>query len=159
MISRLGLRVGFVGFSDIGPASFAAGPNRAGTSFASLPAIVAGVRAGRRVSDVVVATFHWGIERSTTENDRQRAFARAALAAGATAVIAAHPHVLQPIRRTGAGNRGLVAYSLGNFVWSSSSGLTSRTGILRVQLSGRGVEGARLLPAVIEGTRPRLLGG
>jgi poly-gamma-glutamate capsule biosynthesis protein CapA/YwtB (metallophosphatase superfamily) len=158
VISRLGLRVGFVGFSDINPAGFVAGPASPGTSFASPAAIAAGVRAARRVSDVVVATFHWGVERSPNENERQRAFARAAFAAGATAVIAAHPHVLQPIRRLGAGRRRLVAYSLGNFVWSASSAASSRTGILRVQLSGRGVEGARLLPARIEGTRPRLLG-
>jgi poly-gamma-glutamate synthesis protein (capsule biosynthesis protein) len=158
VVSRLGLRVGFVGFSDIGPASFAAGPRRPGTSFASPRAIARGVRAARRVADVVIATFHWGVERSTSENARQRSFARAALAAGATAVIAAHPHVLQPIRRTGKGARKLIAYSLGNFVWAAGSGLTSATGILRVKLSGRGVEGAKLLRARIEGTRPRLLG-
>jgi poly-gamma-glutamate synthesis protein (capsule biosynthesis protein) len=157
VVSRLGLRVGFVGFSDIGPASFAAGPGRPGTSFASRQAIAEGVRAAARRSDVVVATFHWGIERSTSENARQREFARVALAAGATAVIAAHPHVLQPIRRAGKGRRKLVAYSLGNFVWAAGSGLTSATGILRVKLSGRGVEGAKLLRARIEGTRPRLL--
>jgi hypothetical protein len=34
-----------------------------------------------------------------------------------------------------------------------------RTGILRVRLSGRGVEGHRLLRARIEGARPRLVGG
>ena len=158
VISRLGLRVGFVGFSDINPAGFVAGPASPGTASASPAAIAAGVRAARRVSDVVVATFHWGVERATTENARQRAFARAALAAGATAVIGAHPHVLQPIRRTGPGRRRLVAYSLGNFVWSAGSAASSSTGILRVQLSGRGVEGHRFLPARIEGTRPRLLG-
>jgi hypothetical protein len=159
VISRLGLRVAFVGFSDIGPTSFAAGPNRPGTSFASPQAIAAGVRAARRRSDIVIASFHWGIERSTSETARQRAFARDALAAGATAVIAGHPHVLQPIRRTGKGRRRLIAYSLGNFVWAASSGLTSATGILRVKLSGHGVEGAKLLRARIEDTRPRLLGG
>jgi poly-gamma-glutamate capsule biosynthesis protein CapA/YwtB (metallophosphatase superfamily) len=159
VMSRLGLRVGFVGFSDIGPTSFAAGFGRPGTSFASVPAIVAGVRAARRVSDVVIVTFHWGIEGDTKENERQRTFAGAALSAGATAVIGGHPHVLQPIRRTGPGRRRLVAYSLGNFVWSAGAPLTSSTGILRVSLSGRGVEGGVLLPARIEHTRPRLLGG
>jgi len=119
-----------------------------------------GVRADhRRRSDVVIATFHWGVERSTSENARQRAFARAALDAGATAVIGAHPHVLQPVRRPGEERRRLVADSLGNFVWSAGSAATSSTGILRVRLSGRGVEGHRLLRARIEGTRPRLLGG
>ena len=160
VVSRLGLRVAFVGFSDIGPASFFAGPGRPGTSSATFPAIAAGVRAARRGADVVIATFHWGDERATTENARQRALAQAALGAGATAVIGAHPHVLQPIRRIGGRTgRRLVAYSLGNFVWSASSAASSRTGILRLALSARGVEAARLLPAVIESTRPRLLGG
>jgi poly-gamma-glutamate synthesis protein (capsule biosynthesis protein) len=155
VVSRLGLRVGFVGFSDIGPMSFAAGPARPGTSFASPEAIAAGVRAARRRSDVVVATFHWGVERSTSEDARQRSFAAAALAAGAVAVIGAHPHVLQPIRRPDRGR--LIAYSLGNFVWAAGSPVTTATGILRVRLSGRGVEGFKLLRARIEGTRPRLL--
>jgi hypothetical protein len=159
VVSRLGLRIGFVGFSDILPAEFAAGPGRPGTAFASPQAIADGVRAAARVSDVVVVTFHWGVERSTSENERQRSFSRVALAAGASAVIGAHPHVLQPIRRAGKSRRQLVAYSLGNFVWAAGSGVTSATGILRVKLSGRGVEGAKLLRARIEGARPRLLGG
>ena len=154
IVRRLGLRVAFVGFSDIGPAWFAAGARRPGTQFASLPGIRSGVRRARSRADVVVATFHWGDERSTRPNGRQRMFARTALRAGAHAVIGAHPHVLQPVVRRG---RRLVAYSLGNFVWSAGSGPTSRTGILRLRLSARGVERARLLPARIESTRPRLL--
>jgi poly-gamma-glutamate synthesis protein (capsule biosynthesis protein) len=156
VVTRLGLRVAFVGFSDIGPASFFAGPGSPGTSSATFPAIGAAVRAARRQADVVVATFHWGIERESIENARQRAFAQAALSAGAGAVIGAHPHVLQPVRRL-AGRR-LIAYSLGNFVWSAGAAVTARTGILRVGLSTRGVETSTLLPAVIEATRPRLLG-
>ncbi|MBN1528021.1 MAG: CapA family protein [Thermoleophilaceae bacterium] len=156
VVRRLGLRVAFVGFSDILPAFFYAGPRRAGTQQATVPAIRAGVRRARRRADVVVATFHWGVERSPVENERQRAFAAAALGAGADAVIGAHPHVLQPVRRHG---RRVVAYSLGNFVFSAGSPGTTATGILRLRLSARGVEGSRLLPAHIENTRPRLLGG
>ena len=70
-------------------------------------------------------------------------------------MIGAHPHVLQPVRRL-AGRR-LIAYGLGNFVWSAGSPATARPGILRLGLSRRGVEDAKLLPAVIEATRPRLL--
>ena len=155
VVNRLGLKVAFVGFSNILPASFFAGPGRAGTQAATPQAIRRSVRRARRRADVVIATFHWGVERATHEDARQRAFAAAALDAGATAVIGAHPHVLQPIRRDG---RRLVAYSLGNFVFSAGSPGTTRTGILRLRLSARGVEGSRLALAVIEGTRPRLLG-
>ncbi len=155
IVERLGLRIAFVGFSDILPASFFAGPDRAGTQQATTENIRASVTRARRRADVVIATFHWGVERATVEDGRQRAFAAEALAAGATAVIGAHPHVLQPIR--GAGPNRLVAYSLGNFVFGAGSPGTTSTGILRLELSTRGVEESRFRRAVIEATRPRLL--
>ena len=103
----------FVGFSDIGPYDFAAGPSKPGTRLASIENIRADVAAARKAGDVVVATFHWGIERDTRPSGRQIEFARAALAAGATAVIGAHPHVLQPIvRPSAAAGRGLLAREL-----------------------------------------------
>jgi poly-gamma-glutamate synthesis protein (capsule biosynthesis protein) len=153
IVRRLGLRVGFVGFSDILPASFFVGHRRPGTQAASARAIARGVRRARRRADVVIATFHWGTERAGRENGRQRAFARVALRAGAAAVIGAHPHVLQPIRRR---DRRIVAYSLGNFVFSAASRAVTRTGILKLRLSTRGVEASRLLRARIVNTRPRL---
>jgi Bacterial capsule synthesis protein PGA_cap len=154
VIERLGLRIAFVGFSNILPAEFYAGPNKAGTQPATPELIAGGVGRARRRADIVVATFHWGVERSTVEDLRQVAFAQTALAAGAHAVIGAHPHVLQPIRRVGP--RRLVAYSLGNFVFGATSPGTTRTGILRVKLSARGVEGYRLQPATISAARPTL---
>jgi poly-gamma-glutamate synthesis protein (capsule biosynthesis protein) len=154
VVTRLGLRIAFVGFSSILPAEFYAGAHKAGTQPATPQLIAAGVRRAKRRADVVVATFHWGVERWTVEDPRQVAFAQTALAAGADAVIGAHPHVLQPIRR--AGPRRLVAYSLGNFVFGASSAGTTRTGILRLKLSARGVEGYRLQPATISATRPTL---
>jgi poly-gamma-glutamate synthesis protein (capsule biosynthesis protein) len=154
IVTRLGLKIAFVGFSNILPAEFFASPTGPGTQPATPELIAAGVRRAAKRADVVVATFHWGVERSPIEDARQRAFADIALRAGAHAVIGAHPHVLQPIRTTG---RKLVAYSLGNFVFGAASPGTARTGILRLKLSARGVEGHRLAPAVIEAARPRLL--
>jgi poly-gamma-glutamate capsule biosynthesis protein CapA/YwtB (metallophosphatase superfamily) len=153
-VTRLGLRIAVVGFSNILPAAFYAGPNKAGTQPATSALIAQGVKKAKRRADVVIATFHWGVERSTTEDSRQRAFAETALNAGADAVIGAHPHVLQPIEQRG--RHRLVAYSLGNFVFSASSPATVRTGILRLKLSARGVEGHRLVPAQIAASRPAL---
>ena len=151
VVTRLGLRIAFVGFSNILPAEFYAGPDKAGTQPATPELISQGVRKARRTADIVVATFHWGVERAPVEEGRQRAFAQTALAAGADAVIGAHPHVLQPIQAAG---RTLVAYSLGNFVFGASSSATTSTGVLRLKLSARGVEGHRLVPAVIRAARP-----
>lgn len=153
VVERLGLRVAFVGFSSILPFEFRAGAGDPGTAWAFPAQVERAVRRARREADVVVATFHWGTERATTEDASQRALAGLALRAGATAVIGAHPHVLQPIRRP-AGR--LIAYSLGNFVFSADSPGTSTTGILSVRLARGRVLGAKLLPARISGSRPIL---
>ena len=154
IVTRLGLRIAFVGFTDRLPLSFFATPTRSGTAFALPSAIRRAVKRGRRRADVVVATFHWGEELATRPSPRQRLFARIALRAGAHAVIGAHPHVLQPVVER---RRRVVAYSLGNFIWSAGSALTAKTGILSLRLSGRGVESAHLRRARIVSSQPRLI--
>lgn len=153
ILVRGGLRLAFLGYSDIPPADFFARPGRPGTAPAGPALVAADVRRARRLADLVVVWFHWGIERRTTPDGRQRALAAAALGAGATLVLGAHPHVLQPIERRG---RRLVAWSLGNFVFTPVSPGTDRTGVLLVRLDARGVRGLAFRPARIVGVQPRL---
>ena len=153
VVDRLGLRVAFVGFSQILPIEFAAGDRTPGTAWATSESIVEAVRAARRRADVVVATFHWGIEKAPFETAEQRALAQTAAAAGAHLVIGAHPHVLQPLRREGA---ALVAYSLGNFVFGAASTETTSTGILEVDLTADGASAARWRRGRIVAGRPAL---
>ena len=70
--------------------------------------------------DATILLPHWGSEDAETPDANQRRLARAALEAGAAAVIGTHPHVLQPIEVLTAsdGRQGVVAYSLGNFISS-----------------------------------------
>ncbi|HEY4276853.1 MAG TPA: CapA family protein [Conexibacter sp.] len=157
VVERLGLKIAFVGFSNILPSEFWATPSSAGTDPATIAGIRASVAAAKREADVVIATFHWGIELDLQQNEDQEAFAQAALDAGATAVIGGHPHVLQPIHTLDGGRR-VVAYSLGNFVFGSYRPTTVRTGILQLDLSARGVERTRFQHARIDGARPVLSG-
>jgi poly-gamma-glutamate synthesis protein (capsule biosynthesis protein) len=118
----------------------------------SVPSLIAGLASDPGI-DAVILLPHWGQEYSPRPEARQRQLARAAIEAGAAAVIGAHPHVLQPIEEITAsdGRRGVVAYSLGNFI-SSQWALPRRTGaILYVDLlrdgQGRVVAGPpRALP-------------
>jgi poly-gamma-glutamate synthesis protein (capsule biosynthesis protein) len=153
VINRLGLRVAFVGFSSIAPVEFAASESVPGTAWATPESIASAVQAARRRADIVVATFHWGIEKQTLESADQRALAEVAVAAGAQLVIGAHPHSLQPVRRQGA---ALVAYSLGNFVFGAYSSDTSTTGILEVDLTAEGATAARWRAGQISAGRPKL---
>jgi poly-gamma-glutamate synthesis protein (capsule biosynthesis protein) len=148
-----GLRVAVLGYSDVRPLGFDAGPDWAGTARADPATIAADVRSARRAAELVVVWFHWGVELAAEPDARQRSLAAAALGAGAALVLGAHPHRLQPVERTG---RRVVAWSLGNFVFASYRPETQRTGILLVDLDARGVVGARLRPATIDGVRPVL---
>ena len=153
VVRRLGL-VAFVGFSEIAPIEFTAGADRPGTAWANPSEIVDAIRAARRKADIVVATFHWGIEQQTLETERQRQLADVAVRAGAQVVVGAHPHTLQPVRRQGG---AIVAYSLGNFVFDGQSAETTTTGILQLDLTADGVTRASWRAAHISGGRPSLI--
>ena len=156
IVTRLGLRIGLIGFSDINPPGFVAGSHSPGSAAAGESGVRRAVqRAHRAGAQVVVVYFHWGIEGQFTSTARQRQLARAALRAGAQVVLGAHPHVLEPVVRDG---RSVVAYSLGNFVFGTVRPGSGRTGILHVNLTRRGVTGVRLRRGHIAGTRPRFRG-
>jgi poly-gamma-glutamate synthesis protein (capsule biosynthesis protein) len=150
-----GLRVAFLGYSDVNPAGFPATASTPGTARAAPAAIEADVRAARRRADVVVCFFHWGTELVPQPDPRQHQLAAACLGAGARVVLGAHPHVLGPVAEPR--RHAVVAWTLGNFVFPSS-GLTARSAILELRLDARGVRGHRLLPVQIDGFRPRLAG-
>jgi poly-gamma-glutamate capsule biosynthesis protein CapA/YwtB (metallophosphatase superfamily) len=154
ILSAGGLRLAFLGYSDINPPGFTAGSSWPGTAAADPAAIGSYVRAARRRADLVVVWFHWGIELDRYPDGRQRELATAALNAGATVVLGAHPHVLQPIVRPARGR--IVAWSLGNFVFPPHSPGTDRTGVLLIKLGAGGVRGHSFRPATIVGGQPRL---
>lgn len=66
----------------------------------------------RKTCQIVVVSFHWGIENEYDPTDLQREFGHYAIDAGADLVIGHHPHVLQPIEKY---KDHYVFYSLGNF--------------------------------------------
>ena len=154
ILTRGGLRVAFLGYSDINPDGFLAGPDFPGTAAADPAAIAADVRSTRRRADLVVVFFHWGVELERSPDGRQEELAAAALNAGAAVVLNAHPHVLQPIVQPA--RRRLVAWSLGNFVFPPHSPGTEHTGVLLVSLDAGGVRGYSFRPAEIVGVQPRL---
>jgi poly-gamma-glutamate capsule biosynthesis protein CapA/YwtB (metallophosphatase superfamily) len=149
-----GLKIAFLGYSDVVPAGFAAGASSPGTAIGDADAIARDVRRARRLADAVVCWFHWGTELAETPSDRQNQLAGACLNAGATIVLGAHPHVLQPFVRPVSAL--LVAFSLGNFVFPAYSPRTERTGVLEIDLASDGVRGYRFRRATIVDGQPIL---
>ncbi|MEZ4366372.1 MAG: CapA family protein [Kofleriaceae bacterium] len=107
------------------------------------------VAAATATADHVVVVVHWGVEFTAAPTPWQIEAAHAFVDAGAIAVIGHHPHVLQGIERY---RRGVIAYSLGNFVFQNTRPTVRPTGVVRLDVRGRGptacLAGVALLPAV-----------
>ena len=105
-------------------------------------------------ADVVIVLLHSGTEGSRTPNRIQGAAAHAAIDAGAALVIGSHPHVLQGVEHYG---KGVIAYSLGNFVFDGFR--NNDSAILRVTLGREGVRELAWTPVVIRKGQPRVATG
>lgn len=117
------------------------------------------VTAARAEADAVVVLLHWGMEYAAEPGVRQRAWAARLVAAGADLVLGAHPHVLQPVESlTSAGRTGIVAYSLGDFLFDGPANPTLSSGaVLRALLDREGVALLAVAPVATAGGRPRPL--
>lgn len=89
-------------------------------------------------ADAVAVSLHFGVEYQRQPNAEQRRIAREAVAAGADIVLGSHPHVVQPYEEIavpaaesadGTARRGIVIYSLGNFI-SNQSGDWKDVGLI-----------------------------
>lgn len=152
-----GLRVAVIGASRVFPRrDWAALDDRPGIASAyDERRLLAAVRAARASADVVVVAVHWGQEGSPCPDADQVRLGSALLDAGAAVVLGSHPHVLQPIVSDA---RGVLAYSLGNFVFHRRWGVTGDSGVLEVRFSGAQIVGHRLHPHVLDDGPPRPAG-
>lgn len=161
-ITIKGQRIAILGASQVIDSnlisSWTAGAGKPGLASAyQVGRLSAAVRSARKVSDTVVVYLHSGTELQSCPTSAQYEITRRLIAAGADIVISSHAHRLE-----GAGRRGkaFVAYGLGNFVWYSQNSIESTTtGVLKVVVTGRRIDGYKWVPARIVGGSPTPLSG
>jgi poly-gamma-glutamate capsule biosynthesis protein CapA/YwtB (metallophosphatase superfamily) len=68
-------------------------------------------------ADIVIVSFHWGIERDYYPNAVQLELGRLSIDLGADVVIGHHPHVIQGIDKY---KGKYIVYSLGNFCFGGN---------------------------------------
>jgi hypothetical protein len=154
-----GVGVAFLGFA----------PYRYTSNLLDIPGATAMIRQARREAQVVVVFIHAGAEGAgethTPDGDesflgedrgRTRAFAHAAINAGASVVLGSGPHVVRGVE---AYRGHLIAYSLGNFCGYHTLGLAgvlSESGILHLTLgSNGGVQAAHWFSLQLDNGLPR----
>ena len=159
-VEREGLTIAFLAYVTVpverggyDPSTWAARDHTPGVAWLDIPTMAEEVVAARRDADLVVVLLHFGMEWALEPSEAQREQARAAIDAGATLVIGSHPHVLQPLEAYGG---GLIAYSLGNFVFDGFWDPANDSAILLVELTAAGVAGHELVPVTIVDGIPTL---
>jgi len=138
-----GKRIAVLAYSVTLPEHFYAGVDKPGTAFAHEAHVRADVRAARQQADIVLVSFHWGQEGKTALRDYQVQLGRAAIDAGAAAVLGHHPHILQAVERY---RDGVILYSLGNFTFGSYSPQARVSAVAELTFDGNRVASLRMHP-------------
>jgi len=136
VIEKYGVKIGFLGFSDVGPNWMKATETEAGLLLASNPRFDAIIQNASKKVDHLIVSFHFGDEYKTIHNARQEYLAHKAVDAGAKIVIGHHPHVMQdvevysPKSCTQSSCAGYIAYSLGNFIFDQAFSANTMQGMM-----------------------------
>lgn len=96
--------------------------------------------------DVLVVSMHWGNEFIRKPSSQQAELGHAIIDAGANLILGHHPHVLQGVEEY---NGGIIAYSMGNFVFDMWQKKMRESMILSLSLSKEGIEEFEIIPVAI----------
>jgi poly-gamma-glutamate capsule biosynthesis protein CapA/YwtB (metallophosphatase superfamily) len=153
VLERNGNRYGFLAytynqsngnFADLDDRIAMLDPQRMAADVASL----------RTRADAVIVSMHAGVEYQKQPNAEQRRFAHAAIDAGASAVIGAHPHVTQPVESY---REGVIFYSLGNLVFDQFQRQETQHGLIAdLHFAGAKLSSYSTIPVDIVRTVPRI---
>jgi len=143
-----GTTVAYLAFSHVLPSGFIATGTKPGIAQGryKMDEVEAAVRAADAAYDYVLVSFHWGVENVDDCNAEQVADAHRVIDAGADMVLAHHPHVIQAVESY---NGGLIAYSLGDFVFDHYSRKTGEAFVLEAEVGPYGIGAVRVTPVYL----------
>lgn len=127
IIEKYGMKIGYLGFSDVGPEWMKAGEQQAGILLANNPRFDEIIQNASKQVDYLIVSFHFGEEYKTEHNVKQAYLSHRAIDNGAKIVIGTHPHVAQD---TEVYKNGFIAYSLGNFIFDQGFSTNTMQGML-----------------------------
>ncbi|MDI6716402.1 MAG: CapA family protein [Actinomycetota bacterium] len=150
-------KVAFIAFSDIIPYDFAATSSRCGLApLWDTKLVLDSVKKARDQADIVVVSLHWGQERATYPSSDQTKLAHQIIDSGADIILGHHPHVIQGIEIY---KGKLIAYSLGNFMFSPGNFDGRKTVILTTKIDKGKINEIVIYPVFISDIRPHIMGG
>lgn len=123
-----GLTIAFFGTTQLAPAWLSRDDAEPAVAYLDIAKIKEDIATAKeRGADMVVILPHWGSEYETKHNAAQKTIAHELIDAGAAMVIGHHPHVVQEVEWY---KGGLIAYSLGNFIFDQNFSSDTHQGLL-----------------------------
>ena len=154
IIDLKNIRVGFLAFCAYPMDWIILEEDDPAIAFYNSSVAIEAVKQLKKKADVVVVSMHWGDEYKKSPNSSQINIAHQLVDAGADLILGHHPHVLQEIEEY---KDGIIAYSLGNFVFDQRKPETKRSMIFRTKISKKGVSLLPPLLVEIENFQPRII--
>ncbi len=143
-----GIRIAFLARNAWLPEGAWFRPDAPNSSYLDTETIESEVRQASEQADVVIVSLHWGIEYRMHSQPAQVELAHKIIDAGADLILGHHPHVLQKVEKY---HGGVIAYSLGNFLFDSPFKNCKQTTILTCHLTKSGVSDIVQIPIEVEG--------
>jgi poly-gamma-glutamate synthesis protein (capsule biosynthesis protein) len=151
-------KIAVASYSLTFPVEFWATDSSGGTCFPSHTFFYKDIRRFKEENDLLVISFHWGGELLTAPKEYQLELAHKAIDAGADLILGHHPHVIQGLEIY---KGKLIAYSLGNYVFSSYSDKATKSMLLKFSYNGDVIEKCTIYPINVHNRfvefQPRLL--
>jgi len=140
IIEKNGVKFAFLAYSDFAGVSISSISSSPAIASLNIEEIKNDIQKAKNEykADCVIVSMHSGEEYQTKENERQQKFGREIINAGANFVVGHHPHVIQGVEEY---NEGVIAYSLGNFIFDQNFSRDTREGlILKVTVGKNKIE-------------------
>lgn len=115
-----GITFAFLGYNDITKPQ----PGITNTSDAVIKKEIA---QAKQHADIVIITYHWGVEYRAQPDDDQKRLGHLSIDSGADLVIGNHPHWIQPIEFY---KGKLITYAHGNFIFDQMWSQKTREGVI-----------------------------
>ncbi len=127
IIEKNGQSFAFIAHTGLGASGWVPTDNTPGVALYDEAELRRSIEKVKGKVDAVIFSIHYGIEYETKPSQNQIDISKNAIDMGADLVIGHHPHVIQPVEEY---EGGIIAYSLGNFVFDQDFSEETMEGLL-----------------------------